>query len=182
MKSEVTIEQVLRWRLALAEAEAPPRPCGAQLLAWACPWWERYPQRFQSLVQSLATFETGVGHAMAQAGQPDTVHPVPTLIVRADIQTQANVDILCFNLHEGQLHLRFALDASVNPVEASFDVTFISISPPKPLFLAEARRLFDSEYRLNAEIPPELTEQWVSLKATDPMPFRLILHPKLTET
>jgi hypothetical protein len=42
MKTEVSIEQLLRWRLALAKEEAPPPPGAAQLLDLARPWWEQY--------------------------------------------------------------------------------------------------------------------------------------------
>src|SRR5690242_19718185 len=111
MRTEVSIEELLRWRLALAEGEASPRPSAAQLLAWAQPWWERYPERFQHVLQSLITLETAVAHPTAQARHSRALYSVPTLIVRADEQIQARVDTLCFNLGDGQLHFRFALNA-----------------------------------------------------------------------
>jgi hypothetical protein len=180
MRTEVTIDELLRWRLASAEVDAPPRPRAAELLAWAQPWWDRYPARFQNVLQLLMTLETAVGNAMAQTGQPCALDPVPTLIVRADEQTQARVGVLHFNLREGRLHFRFYLDACGNSFEDSFEVTFVSNSPPKPLFFVQARRLAETEYRIDAEISPEQAAQWAGLKATDPMPFRLILRPKVT--
>jgi hypothetical protein len=182
MKTEVSIEQLLRWRLALAEAEAPPALRAARLLELARPWWEQYPERFQCLLQSLMSVEVGVGQRVAGTPLLCTQHPVPTLIVRANEQFGTSVQVLYLSVSESQLHFRFAVDGEGNLLEEDFEVTFVSNSPAKPLFLAEARRLVEIEYRLDAGIPPQLTEQWASLKVTDPMPFRLILHSTVTET
>ncbi len=176
MSTEVSIEQLLRWRLACAQADAPPQPCVAQLLAWAQPWWERYPERFQHALQTLMALEGEVATDMSQPCYPGALSPVPTLIVRATEQIHASVYINAFDLRDAQLHLRFALNADANLVEDRSEVTFISSS--KPVLFAEATRLVNTEYRLDAEIPSELTEQWASIKATDPMPFRWILCPK----
>ena len=43
MKTEIHIGQLLRWRLARAEAEAPR---AARLLELSRPWWETLPERF----------------------------------------------------------------------------------------------------------------------------------------
>jgi hypothetical protein len=91
------------------------------------------------------------------------------------------VQVLYLSVRDSQLHFRFALERESNLLEEDFEVTFVSNSPAKPLFSADARRLVETEYRLDAGIPPELTEQWVGLKATDPMPFRLILRPEPAE-
>src|SRR5690242_611179 len=181
MRTEVSIEELLRWRLALAEAEAPPPPRAAELLASARPWWETYPDRFQKVLQSLMTLQTPAGTAMAQAIQPLRPVPLTALIVRADEQIEAFVGVLQFNLREGRLHFRFYLDACASPVEDSYEVTFVSNSAAKPLFCAEARRLAETEYRLDAEIPFDFKEPWGSLSPADPMPFRLILRPEPIE-
>jgi hypothetical protein len=178
MKTGVSIEQVLRWRLALAEAEAPRAPRAAQLLELARPWWERSPEQFQNLLQSLMRLEMAVGHAMAETRLPRTQHPVPTLIVRANEQIETCVRVLYLSVRESRLHFRFVLDAGANPLEEDFEATFILNSPAKPLFSADAIRSVDSEYRLDVEISAELVEEWRNLKVTDAMPFRLILHPK----
>ena len=180
MKTEVSIEQLLRWRLVCAEADAPPQPCAAQLLAWAQPWWERCPERFQYALQSLMALEGEVATDMSQPRYPGALSPVPTLIVCANEHIHACVYILAFDLRDGQLHLRFALNAYANMVEDRSEVTFISSS--KPVLFAEATRLVNTEYGLDAEIPAELTKQWASFKATDPMPFRWILCPKKNDT
>src|SRR5262249_22725009 len=148
MRTEVTIEELLRWRLASAEADAPPRPPTPQLLKWAQPWWERYPKHFQNVLESLMKLPTLLGSPMDQVHQPDALSPVPTLIVRAGEQSHARVGVLHFNLRKERLHVRFFLDACGNPVEDGFEVTFVSNSSAKPLFSVEARRLAETEYRI----------------------------------
>ncbi len=180
MSTEVSIEQLLRWRLARAQADAPPQPCVAQLLAWAQPWWERYPERFQYALQSLMALDRQVATEKSQSRYPGAVSPVPTLIVRANEQVHACLYIVDIELRDGQLHLRFALNADANLGEDRFKVTFISSS--KPVLFAEATRLVNTEYRLDAEVPSELAEQWASFKPPDPTPFRWILCPNQNDT
>src|SRR5690349_10473152 len=98
MSIDVTIEELLRWRLAIAEAEAPPGPCVAELLTQARPWWERDPMRFQRALQSVMAIKPAVDDATAQTARPRAFDSVTTLIVRADQQTQACVGVLYFNL------------------------------------------------------------------------------------
>src|SRR5438477_12791678 len=77
---KIPIEQLLRWRLAQAEAEAPPAPRAARLLERARPWWESWPERFQSVIERLTRIQIAYGHAMAEP-QSRSGHPVPALIV-----------------------------------------------------------------------------------------------------
>jgi hypothetical protein len=181
MRTKVSIEELLRWRLTAAEIDAPPRPHAAELLAWARPWWEKYPDRFQTVLHSLMTLQRPIGDPIAQTGQPSLPQPVPALIVRVDEQIQACVGLQYLKLRDGRLHFRFYLVACANPVEESYEVTFVSSLSAQPLFFAEARRWAETEYRLDTEVPLDLTEPWGSLRATDPVPFRLILRPEPTE-
>jgi len=182
MNTEVSLEQLLRWRLTLAEAEAPPALRAARLLELVRPWWERYPERFQRLLPSLMSLELGVRQRAARTRLACAQHPVRALLVRSNEPFGTKVRVLFLSVRASQLHFRFTLDEECSLLEEDFEVTFVSNSPAKPLFLAEARRLSEIEYRLDTGIPPELTEEWAGLKAADPMPFRLILHPKVTET
>ena len=129
MRTEVSIEELLRWRLASAQTEAPPGPHAAELLASARPWWEIYPERFEQALHSVMALETAVGAALASAAGPRAFDPVPAIIVRGDERIQAYAGIQCFKVGDGRLHFRFFLDACANPVENSYEVTFVSSCP-----------------------------------------------------
>src|SRR5436309_3280949 len=105
------VEQLLRWRLSQAEAEAPPAPRAGRLLELARPWWETWPERFQSFVERLGGIEVAYGHA-AEPRQPRGGHPVPALVVRAVEELETSVRVLYINVREGRLRLRFQLDAA----------------------------------------------------------------------
>jgi hypothetical protein len=182
MKTETSIEQLLRWRVALAETEAPPPPRAARLLELARPWWERCPRRFQSFLERVGKMEIAYGHAMAESRQACIVHPVPALIVRSDEQIEACIQVLYLSVRDGQFRLRFQLKGVLEPADSSFEVTFVSNSPARPLFSALARRSVENEYRLDIEVSPEIAEEWENLKVTDRMPFRLILRPRADDT
>ena len=177
MKTKITIEEVLRWRLARAEADAPPAPHARRLLEMARPWWETWPERFQSLVERVGRIQIAYGHAMAEPdparGKP---HPVPALVVRAGEESETFAQVLYLNVRDGRLRLRFRLDAAVRPAPESFEVTFISDKSARPMLSAQATLSVDSEYRTDAELPVEFALDWESLKVTDRMPFRLILR------
>ena len=176
MKPGATIEQLLRWRLARAEAEAPRPPRAALLLELARPWWEIYPARFKAFLEGVGKIEIAYGHAMAETRQARCRHPVPALIVRADKQIETFARVLYISVQEGQLRFRFELDAVPESAEPMFEVTFVSNSPARPLFSAHATWSVESEYRLDAEISAEVMESWEHLRVTDRMPFRLILR------
>src|SRR5687768_16838248 len=109
MNTKIPIEELLRWRLARAEAEAPPPPRAARLLEVARPWWEIWPERLRSAVERLEQIQVAYGHAMAEPGQSRTAHPVPTLIVSAGEEFQAFASVLYFSIGSGRLRLRFQL-------------------------------------------------------------------------
>jgi len=179
MKIEIPIEQLLRWRLSQAQAEAPPAPRAARLLELARPWWETSPERFHSMIERLSKMQIAYGHAMAQP-QSRSGHPVPALIVHTAEELETSVRVLYVNVGNGQLHLRFQLDAAPARAEQDFEVTFISEPLARPLFSAPAARSEGSEYRLSAELSEEIARDWERLKVTDQMPFRLILQPVTT--
>jgi hypothetical protein len=172
----MTVEQLLHWRLARAEAEAPPAPRGAYLLELARPWWERWPERFQSLVERLRQIQIAYGHAMAEPRQSQSGHPVPTLIVRAVEELETSARVLYLNVRNGRLRLRFQLDAAAAQGHERFDVTLVADNSERPLLSAPAMLSLESEYRLDAELSEELARGWEQLKVTDRMPFRLILR------
>jgi len=179
MKQELTVEQLLRWRLARAEAEAPPAPRGACLLKFARPWWETRPEWFELLAERVGRIETAYGYAMAGPNRNRSGHPVAALIVRAGEESETVACVLYFNVREGRLRLRFQLDALPGQAQETFDVTFVNDKDARPLLSAQAALSVDSEYRLDVEISEELARDWEPLKVTDRMPFRLILR---TET
>ena len=179
MNTEFTVEQLLRWRLARAAANAPRAPRAAQLLAMTRPWWETWPEKFQSLVDRVGTIQIAYGHAMAEPGNARTGHLVAALVVRAGEELETSARILYFNIRDGRLRLRFQLDATVGQAPESFEVAFITEKSAAPLVSTEAILSVDSEYRVDAEISDELARSWELLKVTDRMPFRLILRTEI---
>jgi hypothetical protein len=178
MKNKLPVEQLLRWRLARAEAEAPRAPSGAALLKLAQPWRETWPERFQLLLERVGRIQVAYGHAMAEPSPSRGTHPVPVpvLVVRAGEELETSARILYLCVRDGRLRLRFQLDANPAPGQESFEVTFVADKPARPLSSARATLSVDNEYRIDAEISEELAREWSSLKVTDKLPFRLILH------
>ena len=176
MKTEIRIEQLLRWRLAQAEAEAPPAPRAARLLELARPWWETWPAQFQALVERLGGIQINCGHAMAEPNQSRMGHPVPVIIVSGAEESEALARVLYLSFRDGRLHLRFQLETPSAPVDAPYEVTIVSDADAKPVFSARAGLSRDSGYRLDAELATEVAVRWERLKVTDRMPFRLILR------
>jgi hypothetical protein len=176
MKTELTVEQLLRWRLARAEAEAPRAPRAARLLELARPWWETWPERFQTLVERVGRIQTGYGYAMADPSRTGSGHPVAALVVREVEELETSARVLYFNVRDGLLRIRFQLDIPTGQAQEAFDVTFIDEKDQRPLLSARATLSMDSEYRIDAEISDELARNWEPLKVTDRMPFRLILR------
>lgn len=181
MNRDDAIEQLLRWRLARAEADAPPAPRAARLLEQVRPWWELWPERFRSHVDRLGRMPLAYGYAMAAAELSRNGHPVPALIVRADeVETFARV--LYFSVRDGRLRLRFQLDAmSSSHPEPVFETTFVPDRPGLPPFADAATLASSGEYRLDTELPTELVPEWTSLRVTDRLPFRLILRPTVRD-
>jgi hypothetical protein len=177
MKPEISLEQLLRWRLARAEAEAPPPPSAAQLLELARPWWEIWPERFRGLVERLGRLEIAYGHAMAESRRSHTENLVPAIIVLTAAETETSVRVLYFAIRDGQLRLRFQLSAAHDCAEAVYDATFVCRTTSQPLFSSQATLSIENEYSLNAELSEDLVAKWNRLKVTDEMPFRLILRP-----
>src|SRR6267143_3310338 len=175
MKTKIPIEQLLRWRLALAEAQAPPTPRAARLLELARPWWELWPQQFQSVLGRLSNIQIVYGHAMAEQQQSRLGHPVPAVIVRSVEEVETCASVLYLSVRDGRLHLRFQLAAAPGQPEPTFDVTFVSDPGARALFSVPAARSVDNEYRVDVELSDDLAGVWKQLKVTDRMPFRLIL-------
>src|SRR5215467_10680571 len=94
MKVEIPVQELLRWRLARAEDEAPPAPRAARLLELARPWWDTWPERFQKLVERLGELEVAYGHAMAETRRPSTEPLVPAIVVRTATETETSARLL----------------------------------------------------------------------------------------
>lgn len=178
MKTDPTVEKLLRWRLEQAGEEAPPAPRASRLLALARPWWETLPERAAQLCARVGRIEMAFGHAMEHGRGPGSGHPVPVLLVRGDQEIEGAARLLYFTARDGELRLRFCLElppeASTTPTASGWDVTFVG-KEGKPLFVARAELAVEPEYRLEAVLPPALAEAWAGLKVTNAMPFRFIL-------
>jgi hypothetical protein len=177
MNTEVIIKELLLWRMARAQAEAPRPPHAAQLLELSRPWWETWPERFQTLVDRLSTIQVAYGHAMAETRQSRTGHPVSTLIVHSAAPVETTARVLYIEVRGGRLRLRFQLDKAASQEQPAFEITFISPTNNQPLLVAQATRSVDSEYRVETELPDEVAKRWTDVRVTDQMPFGLILRP-----
>ena len=174
MSAEISVGQLLRWRLARAERDAPARPRAARLLELVRPWWETWPDRFRAQAERLGRIQVGYAYAMTESTRGRSGYPVPTLIAHAEeLETFARV--LYFAVRDGRLRLRFQLDAVLGKPEQEFEVTFVSDSA-RPIFSAHASASMN-EYRVDAELSEELAAGWEGLKVTDRMPFRFLLRP-----
>ena len=177
MSNEISIEQLLRWRAARAETEAPPAPRAARLLELGRPWWETWPERFHRLVERLGSIQIAYGHAMAEPVEaPRSGYPVPALVVRRVEELETSVSVLYLGVREGRLRLRFQLEKAIVHAPDAFEATFVAHGFTRPLFSAPAVLSVDNEYRIDCELPEKLARDWKELKVTDRMPFRLILR------
>lgn len=175
MKQGVHIEQLLRWRTALAEREASPRPRAAELIAALRPWWERWPELFRARVVRLSAMPLAYGYAMAGSDRA-TGYPVPAMIVGSE-DAEAYARVLYFSVRVWQLRLRFSLDDAALASHDAFEATLVDDASGIPIALARAERGQTGEYRLDATLPEQVAQAWETLRVTDRMPFRLILEP-----
>jgi len=176
MNTDLEVEQLLRWRLARAEAGAPRAPSGSRLLELARPWWESWPGRFAELAGQVGRVQADYGYAMAAPDRAGGGHPVPALVVTESEELTTCARILYFNIRDGRLRLRFRLDETPARARESFGATFVTGEGGRPLLSAQAALSLENEYRTDTEIPEELAREWEPLRVTDRMPFRLILR------
>lgn len=174
MKPQTSIEHLLRWRAAQAEADAPPPPRAARLLELARPWWEVWPERFRAAADRVNGMKFVYGHAATAATDDRGGYPVPVVLLRQSGEREASARVLFLSVREGRLRLRLQLDAGPENDAARFEATFLSDG--HALFDAAAIRSMDSEYRIDTEIAPALETAWGALRVADRMPFRLILR------
>ena len=177
MKSPITVQELLRWRLARAEAEAPPAPRAARLLELVRPWWETWPERFQKLVARLGEMEVAYGYAMAESRRAASEHLVPAMIVHSASETETSARVLYFSVRDHQLRLRFQLTANEECSTPTYEATFVCRTNSEPLFSAPVECSSNGDYSLTANLSEEIARKWGVLKVTDEMPFRLILRP-----
>ena len=177
MNTKITMSEILRWRFALAEAEAPPAPRAARLLELARPWWEGCPEKFQAIVRRLGAVQMSYGHAMVEPGMASASHLVPTLIVGESVEREASVQVLYMEVQDATLQLRFELEAIHRSGETCFDCTFLAEENLRPLFSAPAQCSLANEFWLEVSIPESIARKWENIPVTGPMPFRLILRP-----
>jgi hypothetical protein len=176
--SDARVRNLLRWRLAIAEREAPTPPRAAELVAAVRPWWERLPEHFTEMARRLGRMQVTYGYALDDAKRSSAAggYPVPALVTPpGDFATFARVMYL--SLRDGQLRLRFSLEDSLPTPSESVEVTFVATDSSRPICSALAHQHIDGEFRVEAAIPVELQQRWQTLRVTDPMPFRFILRP-----
>ena len=170
------IQLLLHWHLARLENEAPPPPRAARLLEEARPWWDTWPERFQSMVERLGRMDVAYGHAMTDSMHTRAGFPVTALVDHGEEELETFARVLYLSLRDQRLCFRFHLNANFQPMVEHFEVTFISESKKAPILSASATRSVDNEYRVDLQVSEELAREWENLKATDRMPFRLLLR------
>ena len=175
MKRKIPIEQLLRWRLAQAEAAAPPAPRGRRLLEAARPWWETRPEQFQTLAKQLGRIHIVQSHAKTKPKASNGRYPIPVLMIHRVEKVETFAHIIYLSVRNGSLSLRLRLKTLAPKSSQGFEVTFIN-SQLRPLFSAIAISLKNKEYRLDVELPEPLARDWEQLKVKDQMPFRLMIH------
>jgi len=178
--NKIPVDELLRWRLSQAEAEAPPTPRASQLLELSRPWWETWPERFREALERVTRIQLAYGHAMAEPHRGRSGHPVAALIVQKVSELETSARVLYLNVRDRRLHLRFQLDASSEHAQQNFEVTVVSDPAALPVFSTTATKSVANEYRLSAELSNEVARDWERLKVTDRMPFRLILRAEET--
>jgi hypothetical protein len=176
MKTDVSISELLRWRLSQAEAKAPPAPRAARLLDMVRPWWETWPEQFRSLAGRLGQIQIAYGHAMADPNPSRGGFPVPALVALADQEVEARASVLHLNVRNGRLMFRFQLDTAAVQLPERLETTFVGEPSGRPLLSVTAARSVDAEYRIETDLPADLAQEWEKLKVTDRMPFRLLLR------
>src|ERR1700733_12373404 len=126
MKPEKTVEELLRWRLEQARAEAPAPPIASQLLELARPWWEKWPEMFKSQVEHLSRIRVGCDSPATKPGRSSGGYAVPALIVRGVEKSEGLARVLEFNIRNDTLRFRFRLEPPMTLTESTLELTFIS--------------------------------------------------------
>jgi len=168
--------RLLQWRATRAEAEAPPPPSGAELLARARPWWERWPARLAERVARLTQLQVTYGVAQSDTVGTRQGVPVPLLLIDAEGERGGVARVLYLEVHDGRLRLRLELDAPPHEsLHHMAEITFVSRLDAEALLSAAASRVHDREYSLDVALPERLALAWKTLRVRDAMPFRLIV-------
>ena len=181
MIDDAAIERLLRWRLERAEAEAPPPPNARELLEGTQPWWDRWPDRFRAHAARLRAIPVPDGRATLATTADRHGRPVPVLIARG-CAGEAHADVAYFVIRNGRLWMRFALrdplaaDSSLE-YEGGFEATFVDEDREGPVLVGDAVPTRGGEYRLEAELTPDVEAAWSGIEVTRRFPFRLILRP-----
>ena len=175
MKSEISMQELLRWRLVRAGEAAPPAPRGNQLLAMNRPWWEVLPAQFRALAERVSRIQVAYGHAMSEPARSPAGYPVPTVVLDQGEEIETTVRILYLRASGGRLRLRFEL-SGVNLASKALEATLVAGEPSQPILSAAAQPSVDHEFSLDAPLPASIGTTWEGIKVTDRMPFRLILR------
>jgi hypothetical protein len=178
MNNENLSDSVLQWRLARAGRGAPPPPNSARLIEQLRPWWEIWPEKLTALRGQLVNLRVTFGHAAVNAPPSCGSVPVPTVFVHDNKQTGTLAKIVFLSVRGLTLRMRFQIDALPSDATGNLELTILSDQSSRPLVAAEANPVGSGEYRAEVELPPDLAEQWASLKMSERMPFGLILFAK----
>lgn len=79
------------------------------------------------------------------------------------------------------MRLRFQVDELAGLPPRALEVTFVCQAALRPIALGIATPSVGGEFRVEAELPPEVARGWERLKVTDRMPFRFIIRADLKD-
>jgi hypothetical protein len=175
MKEPISISDLLRWRMAQAQTEAPAPPDAWALIAQTRPWWKKWPEQFQAAVKSLGSLQVVYGRAHSLFNETSGGHPVPAVVIHGHQKQDCQARILFLTVREGSLRLRFRLVGPALPAEQTLEVTFVD-REMRPILTASATLAANHQYRIDTELPPLLAQVWEQVKVTDQMPFQFIIH------
>lgn len=175
MNQHQKLSHLLRWKFEQSAKEAPPPPDYSFVEQEARMWWEAAPEAFQKLLRLLATLPAEHGFA---AGADETADQptVPVVVDSREGSEATRGEILYFNISDGLLRLRFRLRPPLAQSPDRVRVTFVANVDMTPVLVAWALPGIDEEFRLEGSLSPTLARDWSGLKATSPMPFRLVLQ------
>lgn len=165
------IEELLRWRFKLADAETDsPQANIDWFLEATKPWWKKWPEAFSCALESL---EFGY----AQADETDHRGPAraPMVVLKDEETIPMFAEIAAIDIVDGRMSLLIRPQGAVLELPAQ-NLTFIGAND-EPLFEGTAVPTGSGELRVSVQLPPALAERWKNLRVWDNMPFRLISRP-----
>jgi hypothetical protein len=145
------------------------------------PWWEVHQDKMAALREQLFNLRVTFGHAAVASPTLVSGVPMSTVLVDDAGETGALANIVLLSVQARSLHMRFRLPGAVIETGRELELVLVPDAHARALVAGEARSVTPGEFRAEIELPPDLAEEWASIKATDRVPFGLILLAKTSD-